>query len=183
MGDIECKQYHTESQKKKESFEKDKEKEFFSDLYRELSHFDSKSVVNLGIKQRTARKYPLVSFRILITDDFPCVMAHSSGDDKKVIIKAGRKDDKLCTVLCRECVNELCFALRTVNEKNIYHSNKNGLSVTYHKNFSKGSFCYFCGCDDDACYDITLNKIRFQICPRCREKSIINLKRLILRIK
>lgn len=148
-------------------------------IKKELVPINSGSVINLGIKQETAKKYPLVSFNTLITNDFSCIMEHNAIKNKNAVIKADRKNDKLCTVLCRACVEELCFALRTVNEKNINYSNNDGLSVTYFKKFNKGDFCYFCGFDDDACYDITLNKIRFQICSHCRERYIIHLKKLI----
>lgn len=137
------------------------------------------TVINLGIKQERAKEHPLIDYNVYFTDGYPCIMRHSGTGGSNVIIEARRSGDRLCICLCRECVETLLFALRTVNEKNIYYADNCNMTVKHYKYFTRGDFCYFCGFGDSECYDIRLNKIGVHMCSHCRERSIIQLKKLI----
>lgn len=142
-------------------------------------HPKKASVINLGIKQERAKEYPLIDYDVYYTNTYPCIMAHKNDDNvHKLIIKANRKGDKLCVPICPDCLSELLFSLRVVNEKNVYRIYDNHLSVKYLHTFAKGEYCYFCGFSDGGCYDVRLNTVAFHMCSHCRERAIIQLKKL-----
>lgn len=137
---------------------------------------NNQSVINLGFKQEKAKESFLFKYSTDYSYVTPCIMNHRDSSVMKVNISAQREGDLFSVSMCRDCLENLLFALRVVNEKKVYYGDNTELSVRYLNSFSKGSFCYFCGFGDTACYDVRLNMFGLHMCAQCRERTIIQLK-------